>query len=493
MDAIKKRLTYLFSSTKGLALVGIAVISLVSAFFGMLSGPLAEWGVSAWIAKTFGMVLLPAEREGRMIILYHVIANSVIAVEVYFITGIYKDKMKPLFRTMINATLTVGYLTALIFGLWFAYFGHNWIGHGLFIFGDSLMFFGGVLLAVALWPGRAEYRIEKGEHSRTKSGIDLELTAFFVMAVATLGSSLFGAVPGSFTGNGFETFLAEDVVRLPEKGALMLSVIGHLHIMLTLIAVACALIIGKWVDFKGILHKIAMPMMIFGTIVCTLGVWLVVPYEFIAHYIIYGGSTFILLAGLFLLIYTWDRLIKDRIAEQGIAKANFGQKFKALFHDPLKFGATWQMLFMNFTTSFVGIFFAINLDEVIREWPAREERIELTGHWHVLAAITASILLFYFADMMGLKGKARKWFGWIVIISSDLAFAATDVFYLKRLFITEFTQQALVDTVMILIEIGLGTLLVALAIFMGWRLVDLFKKKGRWSKELVEADQEVLQ
>jgi hypothetical protein len=493
MDGFKKRLTYLFSSTKGLALLGIAVISLVSAFFGMLSGPMAEWGVSAWIADTFGMVLLPAEREGRIVILYHVIANAVIAVEVYFITGLYQSKMKPLFRTTINAILTVGYLTTIISGLWFAYFGHHWYLHGLFLFGDSLMFFGGIILAVALWPGRPEYRIEKGEYSRTKKGIDLELTAFFVMAVATLGSALFGAVPGSYSGNGFETFLAEDVIRMPEKDALMLSVIGHLHIMLTLIAVACALIIGKWVDFKGVLHKFAMPMMIFGTIIITAGVWLVVPYEFIAHYIIYGGSTLILLAGLFLLIYNWDKLIKDRIAELGYQKPTFGQKFKALFHDPLKFGATWQMLFMNFTTSFVGIFFAVKLDEIIREWPAREERIELTGHWHVLSVITATILLFYFADMMGLKGKARKWFGWSVIIFSDLAFGATSVLYLKRLFISEYAQQALVDTLMLCIEIGLGVLLTVLAAFMIWRLVDLFKKKGRWATELVESELEVIQ
>lgn len=493
MNELKKRFVYLFSSTKGLALTGIALISLVAAFFGMLSGPMAELGVSAWIAKTFGMSLLPAEREGRIVILYHVIANAVIAVEVYFITGLYQKKMKPIFRTMINATITVGYITALIFGLWFAYFGHNWIWHGLFIFGDSLMFFGGVLLAVALWPGRKEYRIENKNYARTKKGIDLELLAFFVMAVATLGSSLFGAVPGSFSGNGFETFLAEDVIRMPEKDPLMLAVIGHLHIMLTLIAVACALIVGKWVDFKGWLHKVAMPMMIVGTIIITLGVWLVVPYEFIAHYIIYGGSTLILLAGLLLLIYNWNKLIKDRIAQLGIQKANFGQKLKALFHDPLKFGATWQMLFMNFTTSFVGIFFAVKLDEIIREWPAREERIELTGHWHVLSVITATILLFYFADMMGLKGKWRQWFGWLVIISSNIAFGATSVFYLKRLFISEYAQQALVDTLMLSIEIGLAVLLVVLAVFMGWRLIDLFKRRGAWEKELAESLDEVSQ
>jgi hypothetical protein len=315
--------------------------------------------------------------------------------------------------------------------------------------------------------------------------------AFFATGVTTLISALFGAIPGSFFGNGFEVFLAENVIRFPHKTTMEYSIIGHLHIMLALIAIMITLIIGRWLNFKGIWHKIAMPLMVVGTVIITLGVWAVVPFQFIAHMIIYGGSTLILLAGLFLLIFNWNQLIKDRIAELGIEKPKFEQKFEALFHDPLKFGATWQMLFMNFTTSFVGIFFAVKLDEIIREWPAREERIELTGHWHVLATITATILLFYIADLLGLKGKARVWFGWIVLISSNIAFAAVDIFYLKRLFITEFSQQGLVDAVMLLIEIGLGTLLVALAVFMVWRLFDLFKRKGKWAQELEDAEVEV--
>ena len=84
------------------------------------------------------------------------------------------------------------------------------------------------------------------------------------------------------------------------------------------------------------------------------------------------------------------------------------QKLNALLQDPLKFGPTWQMLFMNFTTSGIGIFMAIKLDEIFRIWPAREERIELTGHWHVLSAIIATIILLYYGDMIGLKGKLRQ-------------------------------------------------------------------------------------
>ena len=227
------------------------------------------------------------------------------------------------------------------------------------------------------------------------------------------------------------------------------SVIGHLHIMLALIAIMITLIIGRWLNFKGILHKIAMPLMILGTIVLNLGVWgVVTPLEPIAHMIIYVGATPSMLAALLLLIWSWDKLIRDGTA--GISRSpTFGQKLGALLRDPLKFGPTWQMLFMNFTTSGIGIFMAVRLDEIFRVWPAREERIELTGHWHVLSAIIATIILLYYGDMIGLKGKLRQLYGWGIIILSDIAFAAVTIFEMKRLFITEAAQQPLVNTLML--------------------------------------------
>jgi hypothetical protein len=148
------------------------------------------------------------------------------------------------------------------------------------------------------------------------------------------------------------------------------------------------------------------------------------------------------------------------------------------------------MLFMNFTTSGIGIFMAIRLDEIFRVWPAREERIELTGHWHVLSAIIATIILLYYGDMIGLRGRLRQWYGWSIIVLSDIAFASVTVFEMKRLFITEAEQQPLVNALMYLMDFGLGMLLLALAIVMVWRLADLFKKKGRWREEM---DQELSQ
>jgi hypothetical protein len=480
MQFIKDRLSFLFKSTKGLILVAIAMIALETALFGMLSGPMAEFGMRNVVVRLLGMKLVEAEREGRIIILYHSIAMAVVAIETYMITSLLK--MKEFYKTAVRVLITAGYLLAMIFGMGFAYWGHNWALHGLYITGLSLIFFAGVLLVIALWPWNREYYQPEKRYARTRKGVDMERVAFFATALTTVISAVFGAIPGSFFGNGFEAFLAENIIRLPEKTTMEYSIIGHLHIMLALIAIMVTLIVGRWMNFKGVLQKIAMPLIILGTIVLNLGVWgVVTPLEPVAHMIIYMGATPAMLGALMLVIFAWDKLIREGTA--GLQKPTGWQKFKALLRDPLRFGAFWQMVFMNFTVSGIGIFYAVELDKLFRLWPAREERIELTGHWHVLAAIIATIILMYYGDMIGLKGKIRSLYGWGIIVLSDLAFASVTIFETKRLFVSEAAQQPLVNTLMALMDFGLGMLLVILAMVMIWRLFDLFKRKGRWTEE----------
>jgi hypothetical protein len=485
MKSLSDRFNYLFRSTKGLILVAIALIAIVTAMWGMLSGPLKEWGISDVAVRLYGMRLVEAEREGRIILLYHTIAMAVVAIEVYLITALVP--MKSGQQANINATITVGYIVAMVFGLAFGYFGHNFVFHGLFIVGQSLVFFAGLMLAVALWPWRKEHHVRDPVYAHTRDGVDLERVAFFAMAAATLGSALFGAVPGSLWGRGQETFLAEDIVRVPFKTPLQLAVIGHLHIMLALIAVALTLILGRWFDFKGRLHKIAMPLMIAGTLIITGGVWAVVPFEAIAHMIINAGSFPVLVASWLLTYYGWRKIARERLSTRKIARAGFGQRLSALLHDPLRFGMLWQMVYMNFVVTAVGIFMAIRLDEAIRKWPLREEQVALTGHWHILAGIIATVILLLYADLAGLKGKARQWFGWIVIVASDIAFAAVSLYETKRLFVSEAAQQPLVDAIMLVTDAALATTLAALAVLLVWRLVDLFRQDGRWAREAAEA------
>lgn len=483
MRALSSRFEFLFRSTKGLALVAFALVSLETVLFGMLSGPMADLGIrDVWVRLT-GMQLVAAEREGRIILLYHTIAQAVIAVEVYFITSLWR--LKPHEQATINGTITLGYITSMVFGMWFAYFGHDFLFHGLFIFGQCVVFVSGLMLAWALWPFRAEYRVQDRDHASWR-GWDVERLAVFVMAISTLISACFGAVPAAYWGRGQEAFLAEDLIRLPEKTGLELAVIGHLHIMLTLIAVALTLILGRWFDFKGRLHKWAMPLLIVGTLIVDIGVWSIVVYERTAHVIINVGSGPVLGASMLLTVFGWRRLIRERLPAATTAHPTVWSRLGALFNDPLRFGALWQMVYMNFVVTFIGIFMAVRLDAIFRVWPLREERIGLTGHWHILSGIIATILLLYYADLAGLKGRARTWFGWVVLIGSDLAFAMVSVFETKRLFVGEAVQQPLVNVLMWLTDAGLAAVLLMLGLLMGWRLVDLFKRRGRWSQELAE-------
>ncbi len=480
---------YFFQSTKGLILLAMSAVAVITAVWGTLSGPMVEWGVRDIVVGLTGMDLTSVERSGRIIMLYHVIAMIVVSIEVYMMTSIIP--MRKHQQSTINATITAGWIMAMVFGLTFGYFGHNYFYHGLFLVGQSLIFFAGVLLAVAIFPWKREYLVTDKEYAHTKKGYDLERIAFFAMTAAMIISAGFGAVTGSFWSNGHETFLAEDLIREPGKTALQKSIIGHLHIMLTLIAVSITLIVGRWMDWKGKLHKIGMPLMIIGIIVISGGVWSVV-WTHMAHTFIYVGSVFVMLSALMLVIHSWAKIIRDRTAELGLEKPTFLQKFTALFHDPIKFGPFWQMVFMNFTVSGVGIFMAIKLEQIFRVWPAREERVTLTGHWHILSAIVATIIIMYYVDISGIKGKTRKWFGWILIIASDIAFAAMTILSMKRLFVTEYYERPLVNTTMLLTDFGLGAILVIVGGLLVWRLMDLFKNDDAlWKVEVKDSELKV--
>ena len=419
MDEKVGRLNYLLFTTRGLILLNVAIISLVVAVFGTLSGPMQEWGIAEMTRSLLGMEMAPEDREGRIIMLYHTIAIAFLSLLVYIITDIVRMAADQARR--INNTITVGYIMVVVCGLGFGYWGRNWAMHGLFLVGQAMVFYAGILLSRTLWPWNKEfYEPTDSKYGHLKSGFPLERAAFWIMAVATLGSAIFGAVTGSYWGNGHETFLGEDGVRHVYHSPLQLSIIGHLHIMLTLVGIATTLIIGRWYDFKGILHTISMWLFIIGTIIITLGVWSVVPYQMTAHAIIYVGAVFSMSGALMLVIFGWRQLMgfgPGAVKE----KVGFAVRLKRLVADPLQFGALWQMVFMNFTVSGVGIFMAIKLEDIFRYIPFREERIALVGHWHILAALIGTIVLFYLmSEVFPIRDRLRKVLGWSVILGSDL-------------------------------------------------------------------------
>jgi len=54
------------------------------------------------------------------------------------------------------------------------------------------------------------------------------------------------------------------------------------------------------------------------------------------------------------------------------------------------------------------------------------------------------------------------------------------------MFVTEYGEGPLVRTVTVVMDVGLGAVLLTLAALMVWRLIDLFGPRGRWRQELTE-------
>ena len=63
---------------------------------------------------------------------------------------------------------------------------------------------------------------------------------------------------------------------------------------------------------------------------------------------------------------------------------------------------------------------------------------------------------------------------------------------MKRLFVTEYYEQPLVNMTMLLTDFGLGAILVITGGLLVWRLMDLFKKDDAlWEKEVRDPELDV--
>jgi hypothetical protein len=124
---------------------------------------------------------------------------------------------------------------------------------------------------------------------------------------------------------------------------------------------------------------------------------------------------------------------------------------------------------------FPGLYTAVKLDEVFRTWPMEAERRILVGHWHILATTTAVMVLFLVADRLDVRGWMRQLLGWGVLLGANLAFTVAAVYE----FLPPDAERAWTT---LYLDIGLGATLLVLAWFLGCRLIDLFRTKGRWTE-----------
>ncbi len=446
MTNLTSRLKQLFTTTGGLLPVVTAWEALLVALLGTLSatGPLAGFDVPARLG------LGETGKVGRIIMLYHSLAVPFVAALVYLILD--KVPFAEKYPRTIRPAITAGYMLTSVGGLGFAYLGWGWIAHSIFLVGLSLVFYAGAVLCVGLWPWQGGFTVER--------------LAFWLMALYTLISVSIGGVTGSYFGNGFQAFLAEDVVR-DSHNLGQLAIIAHLHIMLTLIDVALLLIAARTFDLRGWAHKWTMWLTVVGATIISFATWSVMFAEKIAHKIINVGATFLLPAAFIVAFYGFAQL-----ARQGLdgERGTFGQRLKALLRDPVRLGILFELLFVNVVVTGPGVYVAFNLETFRQPELLEIERTVLVGHWHVLATLSAAMALFLVMDRLEARGWLRQVAGWGVLTGSTLALGFVQ-FYMFR----QPGQQ--VGWTIPFMDVGTTIFLAGLAVFLVERWVNWMQKR----------------
>lgn len=424
--------------TERLLLLVTAWETVIVAFMSTFSptGPLAGLDLPARL----GIVLSNDGRVARIIMLYHALAVPFVAALVYLILD--RLSLDERVSRLVRPTITVGYMLTSLGGLGFAYFGARWIAHGLFLVGLSLTFYAGAVLCIGLFPWqRAVAPAER-----------LERAAFWLMALYTLISAAIGGAAGAYFGNGFDAFLAEDVVRQEHHNLGQLAIIAHLHIMLTLVDVALLLLVARIFRLRGRAAQVAYALTIVGTTIVSFATWGVMVFEGIAHKIINIGVAFLLPGALVVAAYGLAQMVRERPAGRSA--------LRALLSDPVRLGLLFELIFVNAVVTVPGVSVAFNLETYRQPAFLEVERTILVGHWHILATLSAVVALFLVVDRLGVRGWLRQVVGWGVLIGSSLAFVAVQFYMFRQ------PGQETAPWVIPLLDAGIGLFMVALVAFL---------------------------
>ncbi len=412
-------------------------------FFGIMGIICLLGTFSEPMVILLGKPLIPielneAEKVGRVVMLYHALGVPFLASVVLLVLK-YCD-VRPALVPHIRWTVFIGAVVVAISGITFAYLSRldfaglgdamanvRWVAHGLFLMGLSLVFYGGVLLLVAIWPTTGFPDPARHIGKPYLGRINLEQLNLTLVTIALLVSVVIGAIPGSYFGNGFDAMLAEAVVR-EEHDVFQRMVVSHLHIMVALLDAAVMLLVFRYANLSGRWFHIALLASIPGIIIMSVGAWLVITGWEKAHMVINMGANFLLIAAVILTILGWKRTLVDRLGDD-YAATPFGSKVRTLLEDPIRFGLYLQFTLVNFVVSIPGIWVAVHLDE-FREGNAASEYAFNVGHWHVLVTLTAVIIFLLLMDILDLRGRLRKVVGWTVVIGSAIAFIFANVYML---------------------------------------------------------------
>ncbi|UCG03822.1 MAG: hypothetical protein JSW11_07510 [Candidatus Heimdallarchaeota archaeon] len=453
----------------------------------------------------------PIEKAGRLIMVYHGIAVPFIATCAYFVLE-YMD-VREKFKSRVKYPLFFGSILASANALLFAYvFPEGWILHGLYLVGLSLCFYGGVMLLIGVFPTKSFP--ERGpENSRNVLVGQLALT---LLAICILISVILGAAVGAFFGQSgltvmlAEYFLRHDLYPYFVEELFIDAIKAHLHVMLALIDVIILLVVYRYTvpDQKGKWYLISMILAIPGMLILSLGAWFVtlnsiVTWPFDMHYLIYAGAAILVTVGIILAFTGWNKASKEVLGDS-YDSASWFTRVKAVFKVPVKFALYFQFIWVNIVMTIGGIFLALSLrgetdpegasplTNVLglvsfRDGPLAIETTVARGHWHVLATLSAIILLLLVIDVLDIQGIWRKVIAWLLFAGSVIAFGLATIFlyfpHLDQTWATNLTKYVDVQEfwnetafwLPLVIDFGIMLFVVAITIFCFHQLIEILK------------------
>ncbi|MFW9915313.1 MAG: hypothetical protein ACFFGZ_06845 [Candidatus Thorarchaeota archaeon] len=471
---IKLRLFFLFTTNKGLIALLILFEFGIVLFLSSFSEPVVEVFGNPILDPIWKIDLNESDRAARIIMLYHAMAIPFIATVVLFVLEFCE--VRETYVSKIKWALIPGTFLTAINGLIFAYILEDWTAHGLFIFGLSLSFYSGVLLLLGTFPTKNFPESADKEDKPLFWGIDLEQLNLMLVTAFLLTSTIIGGWAAAYFGRspGLEAFLAEDVVREESANIYERAIVSHLHIMVALLAAAVMIVIFQYTEMKGRWYFIAMLLTTPGMLIMSIGAWLVIPEQThdYAHWIINVGVGFLLAAALILALNGWNKTSRENLGEDYDA-ASWTQRAIAALKDPVKFGMYFQFVWVNLVVTIPGVYVALNLDTYRGDGYEKVERAFNTGHWHVLATLTAIVVLFLAIDYFGIKGNFRQSVGWLLLAGSIISFGFTVFCMLRDPAMDKMLSFYLIDAGVALIFAGVAIFCLALLLKFIWeRPVD---------------------
>jgi hypothetical protein len=146
------------------------------------------------------------------------------------------------------------------------------------------------------------------------------------------------------------------------------------------------------------------------------------------------------------------------------------RRLRALLRDPVRFGVFFELIFVNLVVTVPGVYVAFNLETYRTPAYLEVERTILVGHWHILASLSAMMVLFLIADRLGVRGWVRQGVGWGLLLGLSLAFGFVNLYMFRQ------PGQEKAWTVPFF-EAGIAVALLALALFVAAGIVGHVRAK----------------